>query len=130
MYALNKEFALDGLVIMSSIMKIYEENIKLTFSCKKIKMCWIQAHWMCFTTEESENEAVRDRKVHVLQNVLLFQKWILIVAYVCCISKQSQLVKSNLSKENADVCELKHISNMWQDKSIESGVSQIKLDSL
>jgi len=39
MYALNKEFALDGLVIMSSIMKIYEENIKLTFSCKKIKMC-------------------------------------------------------------------------------------------
>lgn len=31
------------------------------------------------TTEESENEAGRNRKVHLLQNVLPFQKGILIV---------------------------------------------------
>lgn len=66
------------------------------------------------TQEESGNEAGKNRKVHVLQNFLTFQKWLLILVKIFCISKKIQIVKWKLSEENVTVSGLKYISSMWR----------------
>lgn len=65
---------MDGLIITSSIMKTCVERAKLTLSWKEKKksaefsfvIFFLQMH----ATEESKNEAVKKRKLCVLQNVL------------------------------------------------------------
>lgn len=56
----------------------------------------------------------QEQKGPCLQNFLPFQKWLLILVKIFCISKKIQLVKWKLSKENVTVCGLKYIPSMWR----------------
>lgn len=69
--ALYKELALDALIIMSNMMEIYEENAKLTFSCKKKNHKNVVNSGVSFvfwvfllkhTQEESDNGQNRNRQ--------------------------------------------------------------------